>query len=134
MIILLQDNLLELKLYFAIVHPLEEWFNLIQYQQCNHVDIGLRLLHILLKNGLTQYNINDGTMRTLVWGYFCFLEESSSFQELFLRWKTLFPSQSYRILKSRKCILTSYSYIACANFNRDSPKYNFNVCLLLQFW
>ena len=48
-------------------------------------------------------------------------------RNIFSEWKDIVPDRRYRILKTRKCI-------ACTKFNRDSPKFNFKIYIILNFW
>ena len=52
---------------------------------------------------------------------FLIIEENGSYQELFSEWKNIVPSQN------------TYNNIAHRNFNRDFPKINFKIYLLLHF-
>ena len=57
------------------------------------------------------------------------MEENASYQELFLEWKNIVPSQSYRIFKSRKHI--QLHLIAHENFNRDSSCFSPEIDFLV---
>ena len=58
-----------------------------------------------------------------------FLIEVNQLSETFYGIKNAAPSQSYRISKSQN----TYRYIELANINRDSPKINYKIYLLLHF-
>ena len=57
------------------------------------------------------------------------IEENVSYHEIFRNEKISFLTKFITILKLKN----TYNYIAGANLNRDSPKNNFKIYLLLQF-
>ena len=57
------------------------------------------------------------------------MKENVSYHERNSEWKNIVLSQNYRIFKSRKYI----QLYARANFNRDSPKINIEIYILLHF-
>ena len=57
------------------------------------------------------------------------VEENESYQDLFRNEKILFPAKVIALLNLKN----KYNYIARSNFNRDFPKIDLKLHLLLQF-